>query len=141
MNAKRFLNQIVLLIFFIFILNYLAGKFYWYSAIWYFDMIMHFLGGLWSGLACIWFFSRVSQSFSTSLGSISFNTVLKILFGVLAIGIAWEIFELYFINHIASNPFDLRDTISDIFFDLSGGIFAILYFFYKIMPNSQNRVK
>ncbi len=141
MDRKKLLIRIASLIFFIFILNYLAGKFYWYSAIWYFDIIMHFLGGLWAGLASIWFFSRISDSFSDSLSSISFNIVLKILLGVLVIGIAWEIFELYFINHIASNPFDLLDTISDIFFDLSGGLFAILYFFNQIMPKNKNKVE
>ena len=43
------------------------------------------------------------------------------------LGAGWEVFEIIFNNIIAGNSFDLPDTLSDIFFDLSGGLCAILY--------------
>ena len=85
-------------------------------------MPIHFLGGFWIGFASIYLFSwkyyiRVSA--------------LNILFAVLFVGIGWEVFEILVNNIIAQNPFNTLDTISDIFFDLSGGAFAVLYFYQK----------
>ncbi len=85
-------------------------------------MIMHSLGGLWIGFTLMWILSK-SESFKLSL-----RLIFKIILGVLLIGIAWEIFEFIFNNYIAQNPFDILDTLSDIFFDLFGSVFAILYF-------------
>lgn len=62
----------------------------------------------------------------------SFGFVLKIGLGVLFIGSAWEVFEIIFNNIIAGNQFDILDTTSDIFFDLSGGLCAILYLWKKL---------
>jgi hypothetical protein len=126
MDRKRLFKTLAYLIFAIFILNFLASKFYWYSSIWWFDMPMHFLGGFWLGLVYIWFFSRKDILFSPSFAFFG-----KIILGVLLVGIAWEIFEFYFINQVAQNSFDLLDTLSDLFFDLSGGLCAILYIWKK----------
>jgi hypothetical protein len=134
MDRKKLLTRVLLLIFFIFIVNYLAGKFYWYSAIWYFDMLMHFLGGLWLGLAATWFLSQQESFFKPSF-------ILKIIFIVFLVGASWELFEIVFYNYIAQNPFNVLDTISDLFFDLAGGIWAILYFFQRIMFNSGNTIQ
>ena len=129
--SRKFLVRLICLIFLIFILNYLAMKFYWYSSMWYFDMPMHFLGGIWLALALSWFFK---------IKEISLSLVIKIIFGVLIIGVLWEIFEIIVNNYTTQNPFNLLDTLSDIFFDLSGGCFAILYFLKKIMPIAENKL-
>ena len=126
MDKKKFLIRLIFLIFFIFLLNYLAMKFYWYSSIWYFDMPMHFLGGLFLGLSIIWILSYKNLSLELSL-----KLIFKILLGVLVIGVSWEIFEILFNNIIAQMPFNTLDTISDIFFDLAGGTFAIFFFYLK----------
>ncbi len=131
MDAKKFLTRIVLFIFSILLLNYLAMKFYWYSSIWYFDMPMHFLGGVWLGLALLWFLK---------IKEISLMLIFKMILGVLIIGVLWEIFEIILNNYTTQSPFNSLDTISDIFFDLSGGCFAILYFIKKIMPIKSNIV-
>jgi len=91
-------------------------------------MIMHFLGGFWIGLTFFYFFPNTLESQKLSLG-----LILKIILGVLLIGIAWEIFEFIFNNYFAQNPFNSLDTTSDIFFDIAGGAFAILYFLKRIM--------
>lgn len=95
-------------------------------------MPMHFLGGLWVSLTIIWLFS---------IQSLSLRSTLYIVLGILLVGVLWEFFELYFINHVAQNPFNITDTLSDIFFDLAGGFLAILYFFKKIMPDNKSKVQ
>lgn len=125
MDSKKFLIRLVPLIFFIFLLNYLAMKFYWYSSVWYLDMPMHFLGGVWLGLAVILFFK---------IKEISFILILKIILGVLFIGILWEFFEVIVNDYTTQNYFNLLDTLSDLSFDISGGMFAIIYFFKKFFP-------
>ena len=109
MDAKKFLTRIVLFIFSILLLNYLAMKFYWYSSIWYFDMPMHFLGGVWLGLALLWFLK---------IKEISLMLIFKMILGVLIIGVLWEIFEIILNNYTTQSPFNSLDTISDIFFDV-----------------------
>ncbi len=133
MNRKKLLTRIVTLIFSIFIVNSLAEKFYWYSAIWYFDMIMHFMGGLWVGLVVIWLLSPQKTDPDVSF-------ILKAIAGVFLVGVSWEIFEFIFYNYIAGNDFNVLDTISDVFFDLAGGTFAVLYFFNRIMFKTENTV-
>ena len=46
-------------------------------------------------------------------------------------GLAWEVFEFLVNENIAKNPFDLKDTTSDLFFDTLGGLVAVWYFFKK----------
>ncbi|MEI6280518.1 MAG: hypothetical protein WCP17_00775 [bacterium] len=112
----------------IFILNTIAVKFDFYSSIWYFDMIMHFLGGFWLGLAFLWLFSYKNSSLE-----LFFALIFKIILSVLIIGVLWEIFEIIFINIIAKNPFNTLDSLSDIFFDLSGSSFVIIFFLKKFV--------
>ena len=123
MESKKFLIRLLLLIFFIFLLDYLAMQFYWYSSIWYLDMLIHFLGGLWLGLALVWLF-RIKE--------ISFKSIFYLILGVLLIGVLWEIFEIIIDETITGNSFNTLDTISDIFFDIAGGSLALLYFFKKL---------
>ena len=130
MDRKKLFKTFAYFIILLFLLNYVATKLYWYFSIWWSDIPMHFLGGFCIGLAFIWFLSSASESFRLSLESKALTRILifKIILGVLLVGIFWEVFEIYFINYIAQNSFNAPDTISDIFFDLAGGIFSIFYF-------------
>lgn len=131
MDFKKLLVRLASLIFFIFLLNYLAMKFHWYSSIWYLDMPMHFLGGVWLGLIFIWFFR---------LKEIDIKIILEIIFCVLFVGILWEYFE-YIVNiYTTQNNFNILDTTSDILFDLSGGLFSIFYFLRYIMYIKENTI-
>ncbi|MEK9182686.1 MAG: hypothetical protein AAB809_01255 [Patescibacteria group bacterium] len=126
MDRKKLFKHLAYLIFFIFLVNFSANKFYWYYSIWYFDIVMHFLGGVWVGLACIYFFA---------LDTISFRLIFKILLFVLLIGVSWEIFE-FFVNKInVQNPFNVLDTLSDIFLDLAGGLLGVFYFLFYPLKN------
>lgn len=124
MDKRKLLKYIVFLMFVIFLANNIALKFYWYYSISWFDMLMHFLGGLWVGL----FFSYIFYDKNPF-----FKQLLTVILCVLSVGILWEIFE-FFIGAIAHDPFSIRDTTSDIFFDLAGGLFAIFYCLKKTMP-------
>ncbi|MEK7539264.1 MAG: hypothetical protein AAB595_01305 [Patescibacteria group bacterium] len=101
-------------------------------------MIMHFLGGFWLGLAIIWFFP--SESFRLSL-EYPINVVLKILLFILFIGIGWEVFEILVNEVVLKNSFNYLDIISDIFFDLAGGVLAVLYFLKRIMFVKEGEVQ
>jgi|SRR3989338_307448 len=118
MERKNLLKLLGSLVFFIFVLSLLANKFHLYYSVWYFDIIMHFLGGVWLGLVAVYLFT------SEALPS---HPILKMLFFVLVIGFGWEVFEFLFHNYIAQAPFDIFESSSDIFFDLLGGLCAILY--------------
>ncbi|HNW71511.1 MAG TPA: hypothetical protein PKZ36_02590 [Candidatus Paceibacterota bacterium] len=123
-NRKKLLNRIILFILFIFVLNFLAMKFYWYSSIWWFDMPMHLLGGFWIGITLIWFLS---------LKNLSLKNVIIVILGVLLVGIGWEIFEISVDKIVTGNVFNVLDTMSDICFDLSGGFLSMFYFLKRIM--------
>ena len=121
MDRKKLLIHIVCLMFFIFSLDTLAHKFYWYDSIWWFDMLTHSLSGFWVALFFIYVFVRKMHF------PIPF---VKVFFYLFLIGVGWEIFEFIVNNYIGPDPFDILDTLSDIFFDLAGGLSAIIYYWY-----------
>lgn len=123
MERKSLLNKVCALIIFIFILNLLANKFYWYVSISYFDMIMHALGGFWLALAIIFVFK---------IENFNKKNLLKILFWVLIVGGLWELFEFGVREIVWKNPLDTPiDTLSDLVCDLFGGFMATIYYFRK----------
>jgi len=134
MDRKKLVKILLSLIFLILVFHSLGNKLYWYSAIWYFDMIMHFLGGLWIALLGFYLFLSKNQSFRLSSEPKALaGAIIKILLFVLLVGVGWEVFEISVNDVLARNPFNALDTFSDIFFDLSGGTLATLYFFKRIM--------
>lgn len=120
-NRERILKTLVPLVFSLFILNTLALVFHWYSSVWYFDMPMHFLGGMWVGFLAIYLFLSFLQEKSPV------KSIVTIMVFVLFIGIGWEIFEILIDKLLTFNLLNLLDSISDIFFDLAGGLSAVLY--------------
>ncbi|KKR78430.1 MAG: hypothetical protein UU24_C0037G0002 [Candidatus Nomurabacteria bacterium GW2011_GWA2_40_9] len=131
MNRKKLFIRLATLMFLIFTANFVANKFYWYSSISYFDMIMHFLGGFWLALAFIWVYNK------EKLNSIN---ILKVMLSVLLVGVAWEVFEVLVNQSLAKNLFDALDTLSDLFFDLFGGVTALYYVSKRIMKKKEDKV-
>jgi hypothetical protein len=131
-EGKKIFTRVALVIFLIFLLNFVGSRFYWYYSIWYFDIIMHILGGLWVGLAVIWIFSKSKVAFSI-------RNIALFFVGVLIVGIFWEIFEILVNETIARNPFNFFDTISDIFCDLTGAGLALL-FSKNIFRKDENKI-
>lgn len=132
MGRAKLLRIITFVIILIFLVNFLANKFYWYYSVWYFDMIMHFIGGLWLSLLTLYYF--MPQRMSLRLAG-------QILLVVFLIGAGWEVFELLTDRVIAQNPFNILDTTSDIFWDLAGGVAVVLYFLRKTIPSHLNKVQ
>lgn len=118
MSQKNLLFKIASLVVFIFLVNFLAMKFYWYSSLWYFDMFMHFLGGFWLGLAFLWLLKVVN---------FNFKNLFIVILGVLLIGASWEFFEIGVDKIFLKDNLNYLDIYSDIFFDLAGGMTAFLY--------------
>ncbi len=108
-----------IMVFFILGINSVAMKLHWYSSLWYFDMLMHFLGGVFVALLGIYLLLPNVTQFSN-------KEIFKILLFVLIVGVGWEVFEILVDKNISQNPFNILDTSSDIFFDLSGGLLALL---------------
>lgn len=131
MNRKKLLIRIISIIFFIFTLNLIAMKLYWYYSIWWLDMPMHILGGFWIGLVFFWYFR---------FEKLSFVSVSKIILGVLVIAIGWEVFESLLDKTITQNPFNALDTFSDLCFGIAGGLLSVFYFFKRVMFRKQNKV-
>lgn len=121
MDKKNLLKTIAGVIFFIFLANFLAVKLYWYGAIWWFDMVMHSSGGLWLGLLFFHFFPNKN----------SLRMIGKALIFVFLMGAGWEIFEVIVNLFTINDKFDSLDTLSDLLFDVTGGMCAILYIWKK----------
>ncbi|MCC7160715.1 hypothetical protein IT399_03285 [Candidatus Nomurabacteria bacterium] len=146
MDRKKFFKKLASLIILIFLLNYGAVNLYWYSSIWYFDMIMHFLGGFWLSLFLIWLFSFKNSSLgiysgidNELKGQIDWKLIIKIIFSVLLVGIIWEFYEIVVNDNFAKQPFNALDTLSDIFFDLAGGVSALFYLFFFLLKDAVSK--
>ncbi len=138
MDGEKLIRRLLYIVIILLAMNFLANKFYWYSAIWWLDIIMHFVGGLWIGLLYIWIF-RYKLKNSVQGGDFS-SHIFKILFFVLVMGIAWEVFQGVVNDTLAKNPFDRNDVIIDLISDLAGGAFAVFYFLKRIMFNTETKV-
>lgn len=116
-------------------LQAVATYFYWYWRIWWFDMPMHFAGGLWIGLSMLWLIfssGRIHWTMKRDTRSIFVTGILS----VLAIAVLWEIFE-YGVDVLfpRGTPYDMYDTLSDIFWGVCGGAVASFSFSQKRYTN------
>lgn len=90
-------------------------------------MLMHFLGGV--------FIAVTAVSLLRAFKILDKNkNIFWAVFLVLGTGLVWELFEIgvdKIIVHAPLNAPNPVDSISDIFFDLSGGLFALVLVFYR----------
>ncbi len=115
------------------ILNAVGSWLSLYSIFWWYDMPMHFFGGLFTALLIISFFLRYSWFKTISL----LKTSILVLTITLLIGILWEGYEIIFAV-INNNRHILLDSISDILFDIAGGIQAIFIYVRHIKIVNKN---
>ena len=94
-------------------------------------MSMHFAGGLWVGLSVLWFVF-LSGRFKRNIPQNALSIFTVGVFSVLAVAIMWEVFE-YIVQIVLprGTPYDILDTMSDIFYGLTGGIVASFSFSRK----------
>ena len=124
---KIFESWAFILFFLIFILTNFALALYFklYYLFWWLDIIHHFLGGIW----LILFFNFLMKRFRITLISERQRAALFLaLIGLVAlIGVGWEFFEFILNRYVMSIGFlGYEDTLSDLFFDLLGGVLAFL---------------
>lgn len=126
--------RILYLILAVFLVNLAAMKFFWYYTMWWFDIPMHFAGGLFLGLLFAYIWLRI--------GNIKWNTkdfIYGILF-VFIVGALWEVFEFNIDTFVTFSPQNILDTLSDMCFDLAGGVLALRYV-QKYIPVSKDQNK
>ncbi|MBP6856284.1 MAG: hypothetical protein KBC42_01925 [Candidatus Pacebacteria bacterium] len=126
---KRILTEIFLLIAGIFLVNIMAMKFHWYSIVWWFDMPMHTLGGMWIALTSLFVYKyrRTTYDDITNPKKLFFVALIC----VIIIGLLWEIFEFGMETVGTLDLANPIDSISDLCFDLVGGVVGTMYFIYK----------
>lgn len=99
------------------------------------DLLVHFLGGLWMGLVALFVFFTAGW---LPLPSVSGRVVVAVtLLSVLAVGLAWEVYELF--TGLSDVWEDQTDTISDVIADLFGGLAALWYFRVALERRSSSR--
>ncbi len=89
-----------------------------YSLYWQYpwlDVLSHFLGGLWVALALLWLAYRFGIH----------PRAFHLFLGVLAVGLAWEVFEVAAGIPRESNW--LFDTAIDLIMDLFGALVGIVW--------------
>jgi hypothetical protein len=108
------------------ILNFYAYQFFWYWKFWWFDIIMHTLCGLWVGAFTLWFLFVLKRQ-----KRIPYSVKAAFLFafaGISIIGAGWELFEFSTSAFIFLPRHDPMNTLSDLFFDGVGCLFAVIMF-------------
>lgn len=130
--GDRLRKILIWMLVFIFLLDAAALYFFLFWRINWFDMFLHFLGGAWIGLFTVWFlyFSGGVRNFPKMPCFLIFLSVLST--AALA-GVLWEFFEFLFDQFVGRGQVDLfqigvRDTMSDLLFDLIGGVTIFLMF-------------
>lgn len=114
MQGQKLLFISFVLIIMLGALHLLAGAFYFYWTVWWFDTFMHFLGGLSIGLFLLWLF-KIKREW----------TVLVLIF---AVGAGWEAFEHIFgIANPSLGETYLEDTTFDLIADLFGAFIAAFF--------------
>lgn len=123
MNQRLFRDTAILFVA-IGVLDFLANKLYLYWTTWWVDVILHFLAGAVVAMAVILVLE--------SLSWLSRRHVIgSVIFSVIAVGIAWELFELRFeITSLADGVAYWSDTLSDLVLDALGGFLGMKYSFY-----------
>ena len=104
----------------------LARKFYWYVSMPHSDRIAHTLGGMFAAFLVTALSWRALRFYKAQ------KIIPCIVFSAAVIGIAWEYYE--YIVHVLvkhSRYVDIKNTISDILFDVFGGVIAAVIVFLK----------
>ncbi|MCX6735770.1 MAG: hypothetical protein NTZ13_01680 [Candidatus Parcubacteria bacterium] len=136
MSHKLYSFFLLVLIATMAVLNFYAYKFHWYWEFWWFDMIMHTLGGIWVASFALWF--RYLRPLLKEMVVPKKTSIFLIAFiSILLVGGGWELFEFSLDKLITFALHDSWNTVSDLFFDLSGGTLAVFLFFSVYNINSK----
>lgn len=103
---------------------------------------MHFLGGFWLATVFITLNSKLKIQNSELSGLPNYLITIVITLGFVAlIGVFWEFFEFLFDIFVSSKGYlevvqqGVADTMSDLFFDLLGGLMFLIIYKYFLKNN------
>src|SRR4051812_36277786 len=103
--------------------HFIAGYFYWYWTLPWFDNVSHFLGGLSLGFFFLWIW-YASGIFGVSTPSKREAFATALIF-VILVGIGWEVFEyVYGIANPSVGQTYMQDTFCDVCADIVGASVA-----------------
>lgn len=137
---KKYLNSYLLLIFLILIFSghILILSVGGYYTIWWADIVLHSSGGFWVGLFILWFFFN-SGKFPFEAAKLPlYILIISIVSFAAFIGVLWEFFEFIldwitdyksYSSKIAQE--NLKDTMIDLFFDLSGALLSVVFLKFR----------
>ena len=106
-------------------------QFYWYWTIPWFDMAMHAAGGFTAGIL---FFVLARNHVPIIFQAPPYAIIIAGVSVTALIGVGWELYEFLYDTFIIERNVNLllqanvTDTLSDLFFDLLGGLIAALLF-------------
>jgi len=124
LRSRIFWAQFIV-IFIVAAVNVVATQYDLYYYIWWLDIPQHLLGGAWLALTFVWL-SLILKKYDP--------TFFQVFLSVLAIGIAWEIYEYVF--GISYGPMYVYDTSKDLLMDCIGGITAYFLAQQFLLPPS-----
>ena len=93
------------------------------------DMLMHLLGGILIGLIVLKIFFTGKRAMIAHQHKV-FTAVVAFVC-VMIVGVGWEVFE-YGVGLTPLYKVATQDTLSDLVFDASGALVAVLWYFKKI---------
>ncbi len=125
MKRKPFPLVLLLLLATLAIVNGLATVYSWYFFVPWLDMPMHFFAGVWIGGVALWLYlGGQSNEHGEVLSTRRISLVTFLV--VLSVGVFWEIFQFGLDRVVEFAPiYDIGDTLSDLFFDVFGGLVAV----------------
>lgn len=135
---KKAVTMSVIIIWCILLLQGAASLWSLYWVLPWFDMLMHFLGGAWLALT---FFALISKKIEFVVTH-TFLMFVVMIGGTLFFGFLWEVMEFFIDLVLGTNFFqpDLPDTMSDLTFDLLGGLVAFGIVRFILHRNHYDRI-
>jgi len=105
---------------------------------------MHFLGGFWVALTATALISNFQFPISNEILKQKFLSLFIVVLSFVAlIGVLWEFFEFGYDVFISSKGYFMTaqqgvgDTMSDLFFDLLGGLLCLVIYKFKLFRHSE----
>ena len=134
MKARLFPKMLVVLIVVIAVVNAFANHYYWYWQMRWFDMPMHFSGGAWISGTVIWW-RFFSGNFPVVIPR-SFSYIAMWGIGIaFLVGFGWELYEMIVSQITVGHVNAISDTLSDLIFDILGGLVVSVGVWIKTKNN------
>ena len=134
MLKRKLLFISFFIILFIAVFHFFAIKNSWYWTYRWLDIPVHIVGGFWVSLTVLWVCLKIKHI--DNIYGYKKKALFVVFFSVFFVAVSWELFELVFKITSLDSVGYFRDSLSDIFNSVIGGIFA--YYYFVKSKNSSN---